>query len=87
MVDVMLEIIEQFVGCRIALAKVACQSALKDFVEAIVDALIEGAEIRDRHAHHVVARFFGGVPFEKHFFRGRDERARRRRRTGPSVCR
>ena len=64
MVNVVLEIIEQFVGCGIALVKVAGEGALKNFVEPIIDALIERAKIRDGHAQHVIARFFSGVAFE-----------------------
>src|SRR4029077_5033391 len=41
MINVMLQIIEQLVGSRIALVQVAGQSALKNFVEPIIHALIE----------------------------------------------
>ena len=38
MVDVMLQIVEQFIGGGVAFVKVAREGAVEDFVEAVVDA-------------------------------------------------
>ena len=45
MINIVLEIIEQFVRGRITLVQVARQSAVQDFVEPVIDPSIERAEI------------------------------------------
>src|SRR5206468_452681 len=47
-IDVVLQFVEQFVGIGIALVQVAGQGAMKNFVEAVVNARVEFAEVRQR---------------------------------------
>ncbi len=64
-VDVVFEIVEQFVRRGVALRQVPRQGPLQDAVQAVVHPVVQRAEIRDRHGENALAGFRGGGRFEQ----------------------
>jgi len=58
-VDIMLQIIQQFVASSIPLVKFADQDAVQDLVQPVIDPFIERAKIGYGQIHHALPGFFG----------------------------
>src|SRR6266850_1173787 len=63
-IDIVLEVVQEFVGGRIPLVWITSERLMKNLIEPLIDALIESAKIRNRHGHHPLARFLRRGTFE-----------------------
>ena len=64
MINVMFEVVEQFVGVGVTPVEVPGERAMEDLVEPFVDAGVERTKVRDGQLEDVAAGFLGVGPFE-----------------------
>src|SRR5439155_248963 len=63
-IDVVFQLVEQFVRVRESIVDLPCQRVVQNVVEPFIDAWVEPAEIRQRQRHDAVAGFLRGRALE-----------------------